>query len=225
MINLQHQFGGAQYEPTFSGIFKFEIKSFIGRLLSPRFRKPQASMIHLGSGVNLKSGFENIDFYTKKSLIANFYPSRGDLKLVGHDLRYPLPYHAEVFEGAFSEHTLEHLTANQARNLLKEVRRILKPNSCFRVIVPDLKQYVDFYEGREVSSEFQKFATGSEAIWCLTHNWGHLSCWDAELLIKELLLAGFSSARMVGFQKGDFKQLMMDKEDRKWESVYVEAIA
>jgi len=215
-MSAQHQFGSSFHEPGAVSTIKFEIKSFIGRLFSRGNRIPDYSLLHLGCGPNLINGFENMDFYSMR-----FWKA----KYIGHDLRHPLPYKDKTFDGVFSEHTLEHLYASDAINLLREVHRILKPGSVFRIVVPDLKKYVDFYEGKNLDPEFQKFTNGCEGIWCLTQNWGHLSCWDAEMLSKKLVEAGFKTAAEVSFLTGADKRLLCDLEARKWESLYIEAIA
>ena len=148
-MSAEHQFGSKQHEPNLVSAIKFEIKGFVGRLFSRKCREPGCSLLHLGCGPNLFDGFENLDFFTMR-----FWKA----KHIGQDLRYPLPYKAESFEGAFSEHTLEHLFVSDVKNLLREVHRVLKPGSIFRVIVPDLKQYVDFYNGNCPNTEFEKFA-------------------------------------------------------------------
>ena len=85
-------------------------------------------------------------------------------KHLGHDLRRPLPFADGAFEGAFSEHTLEHLTAADAVALLRDVHRVMRPGAVFRVAVPDLDQYVRFYNGTNPSPEFAQFQNGCEAI-------------------------------------------------------------
>ncbi len=198
------------------GALKFEAKSFLGRLFSPARRQPTAPLLQLGCGPRLFDGFENVDFYAMK-----FWRSHH----VGHDLRQPLPYPSQSFEGAFSEHTLEHLAATDALAMLRDVHRVLKPGAVFRVIVPDLEQYVRFYDGGDADPRFETFSSGCEAIWSLTQNHGHLSCWDAEMLTKQLLAAGFASAARSSFNVGQDARLVRDSADRRWESLYVEAVA
>jgi SAM-dependent methyltransferase len=193
----------------------FELKSLIGRA----FVKPKApgrKYLNVGSGTDVSDTFENLDFYFSG-------PRHGPRAIVGHDLRRPLPYDDETFEGAYSEHALEHLFPNDANQLLREVRRVLKPGSIFRCAVPDLQKYVDFYLGKNVDPEFAKFRSGREAIWSLTQNWGHLSVWDSKSLVQASLDAGFSSATPKDFREGANPDLLVDRLDRKWETFYVEA--
>jgi hypothetical protein len=87
---------------------KFEAKSFVGRLLSPKIRSPNAKPVLIGCATNLFDGFENLGFSQLK-----FWR----VKHVQHDLRCRLPYNDHVFEGAFSEHVLEHFCYENAKNL------------------------------------------------------------------------------------------------------------
>ena len=108
-------------------IIKQEIVSFFGRLLSQKIRKPKNKYIQLGCGDSLPKNFDNIDFFPTR--IKNIKST----KHICHDLRYPLPYEDNTFDGGFSEHTIEHFHYDEAINLLKEIKRVLKLNSIFRI--------------------------------------------------------------------------------------------
>ena len=216
MPPLEHQFGSTQFQTSISGLLKFEVKSWLGRILF-KPRAPVEKYIHIGAGETVLPNFENLDFY-------RFRPEATSKHRVGHDLRYPLPYPDQTFSGAYSEHTLEHLYPGQAVALLKEVCRVLKPGAVFRCTVPDLKKYVDFYVGKEVDAEFRKFSSGCEAIWSLTQNWVHLSVWDASMLSQKMIEAGFKTAAEKKFREGENPDLLMDTEARRWETLYVEAV-
>ena len=162
----------------------------------------------------MRPGFENLDVH--------FY--RGARGVVGHDLRYPLPYPDGTFNGAYSEHALEHLYPDQAIRLLREIRRVLKPAAVFRCGVPDLEKYINYYVGKPVDGEFAKFRSGCEAIWSLTQNWGHLSVWDATMLTGTLREVGFADARQTNYREGHNPDLLLDQSERRWETLYVEAV-
>lgn len=207
------RFGSTDFQPSLLGLAKFELKSRLARMLS-RSRVPRHKYIQLGCGPNLLPGFENLDFYSLRFWRA---------KYIGQDLRYPLPYPDQCFVGAYSEHTLEHLYPDPAMRLLNEIHRVLAPGAIFRCAVPDLEKYVDFYIGKDVDKEFQKFRSGCEAIWSLTQNWGHLSVWDYQMLKEKLLAAGFSNVEKRTYRTGSNPDLLVDLEARKWETLYIEA--
>ena len=210
------KFGSKDFVPDTALAMRFSIKAAVGRFFSRKYRQPKNTLLHLGCGSNIMVDFENLDFYRNRFWKTDF---------VGHDLRYPLPYEDKVFEGAFSEHVIEHLYPSHAINLLREVQRVLKPGAIFRICVPDLKKYIAFYNGDRSDSKFAKFSSGCEAIWNLTQNWGHVSCWDAQMLGNQLLDAGFKSIKECQYLVGHDPRLLRDLEHRRWESLYVEAVA
>ena len=65
-------------------------------------------------------------------------------KHIAHDLRKPLDIKMKRFLVHLQNTLLEHLYYDEAINLLKEIKRILKPGSIFRCTVPDLRKYVEF---------------------------------------------------------------------------------
>jgi predicted SAM-dependent methyltransferase len=210
-----HQFGStAENQTTARGLFLFELKSLVGRIIY-RPRPATARYLHFGCGYNILPGFQNLDFYS--------FRERGK-PVARHDLRFPLPYPDATFEGAYSEHCIEHLYPHQALQLMRELHRVLKPGGVLRVAVPDLGKYIDFYLGKSVDPEFSMFRSGCEAIWCLTQNWGHRSVWDRTMLTEKLREAGFKESHETSYRQGRNSDLLVDKEERRWETLYVEAI-
>jgi len=220
----RHVFG----EPPWIGFLgehlSFEFRSlFFRRLIGWKKRKPRKSLLHLGSANHLLHGFENVDFYDYKIMAKKFLGKIDkDIKYVGHDLRYRLPFPNSSFEGAFCEHTLEHLHPFDAKAFLKDVKRVLKPGSIFRVVVPDLDLYLDFCGGKIPNEKFQKFNSPASAVWSLTQNFGHRSVWNFTQLEAELLQAGFESVRKEAYSSGSDSRLLHDLPRRAWESLYVE---
>jgi len=213
---LAHQFGSTEFQTSAKDLVKFELKSLIGRAVyGMKARSPRSKYLHVGSGNNIRGEFENLDFYSFK---------KRALPVSRHDLRYPLPYADQTFEGIFSEHCIEHLYPNQAVQMLSELRRVLKPGGVLRVTCPDLEKYINFYIGKPTDPLFSMYESGCEAIWSLTQNWGHISVWDAKMLTKKLREVGFSEASQTNFREGRNPDLFIDKEDRRWETLYVEAV-
>jgi predicted SAM-dependent methyltransferase len=169
--------------------------------------------LNIGSGGNVRDNFLNVDFYSFGVRVP-WYPV---------DLRYPLPFRNESFEGAFSEHCVEHLSPPQAVALFRETLRTLKPGAFFRCAVPDLAKYVAFYRNEASDPKFSDFMNGCEAIWSLTQYWGHQSVWDAEMLKAMLKRAGFSRVDVCEFRQGSVPDLLIETEQRRWETLYVEA--
>lgn len=215
MTKLYTEFNrAAPYRGAMDAIL-FELKSSLGRMFSKSHRRSDKPLIQIGSGLNHRAGFENIDFYAFR-----FWK----IKHVSHDLRFRLPYDDDCFLGAYSEHTLEHLQPGYALFVMKEVLRVLKKGAVFRISVPDLGKYVSFYNGEKDLAGFERFSSGYEAIWSLTQNYAHQSVWDFNGLSQALRDAGFQDVRQCDYRSGLDARLLIDQEDRKWESLYVEAV-
>ncbi len=78
------------------------------------------------------TGWTNIDFESSRGALA-------------HDLRAPLPLAADSFDFVYHSHVLEHLEKADARRLLSECHRVLKPGGTVRVVVPDLESKARLY--------------------------------------------------------------------------------
>ena len=210
--------------PSFKKQLYFELISWLGR----HFRKNKSKiklqttplLLDLGVGENYKEGWIHVDFYRLHFKFWKKYINRKpDIET---DLRYPLNCSDNIIDGIYSNHTLEHLYPDQAYQLLSEIYRILKSNSWLRIGVPDLKRYVDFYNGKTIPGFNYKFK--AEAISNCTQNWGHHSAWDAELLLKALELIGFINIKEVEYGKeGEDKRLIKEQETRKFETLIIEA--
>lgn len=217
---LDHEF--TKYQVDLKKLILFELKSFIGRLVfNKKLQLPagQINLLHLGSGTTKFDGWVNADFF-RGFVPFKQYNNMPDWMV---DLRYPLKCADNVWDGVFSEHTLEHLYPNQAFNLLGELKRTMKPGAWLRLSVPDLEKYVDYYKGTVRDERFRQWATGCEAIGFATQNYLHFSVWDAELLSVFLKKAGFGNVRQVGFLEGTDQRLLKESAERKWESLYIEA--
>jgi SAM-dependent methyltransferase len=65
--------------------------------------------------------------------------------IISADLRRSLPFPADSARCIYSSHVLEHLYEQEARALLDECYRILKPGGVIRLVVPDLRAVIDRY--------------------------------------------------------------------------------
>lgn len=87
------------------------------------------------------------------------YRSLPDNVLV-HDLANGIPFESGSVDAVYHSHTLEHLDRNVADDLLKEVRRVLKPGGIHRIVVPDLellgRNYVAHLDACEVDPQQEK---------------------------------------------------------------------
>jgi predicted SAM-dependent methyltransferase len=215
-------FYSTRYNITLKELFLFEARSFVGRSIfqkKPKLKNNEKNLLHLGCGNKKIENWVNADFFADLKFW-KIQKNRPDWML---DLRYPLNCEDNVWDGVFSEHTLEHLYPIDGFNLLKELHRTMKPGSWLRITVPDLKKYINYYNHKQGDRAFLQWSTGCEAIRALTQNFGHISVWDVELLGLTLEKIGFVNVKEVSFKQGTVPMLIHDKEDRKWESLYMEA--
>jgi predicted SAM-dependent methyltransferase len=216
------KFDNMYYYPTLKRKLYFEIKSFIGRLFSKSIIKTKKKYLELGCGkFKNNNNFIYLDFYDF-NLRKNF-SFKTKKNIIGHDLRYKLPFEANTFKGVFMEHALEHLHPVDAINLISEIRRVLIPGGIVRITVPDLDIYVREYNKKNKSKKFSKFLNNCEIIWNLTQNYLHLSVWNYEMLRFQLKNVGFFKIKKQSFLNGKNKNLLLDRQDRKFETLYIEA--
>ena len=189
----------------------------IKRFFSPKIIQPKKKYIHVGCGFHRFDEFDNLDFYNSSF---SFWKKK---EYISHDFRYRLPFNDNVYEVAFSEHTLEHLYYNESKFLISEICRVLKKSSIFRCTVPELEFYIENYKEKKKDEYFNDFDTGCDALRDLANNWGHLCVWDAQTLKREMLNAGFSSVKICKFGEGENKELIKDLKDRVHQTIYLEA--
>jgi predicted SAM-dependent methyltransferase len=83
--------------------------------------------LNLGCGDRYAEGWHNVDFG---------YPGRVDEQA---DLTQPLPLHWAGVTHIYLGHVLEHVTEEQAFNLLRRLRHLANPNGCLALAVgPDM---------------------------------------------------------------------------------------
>lgn len=216
-----------QYIVTLKGVLLFEVKSFVGRHLfnkQPKISKSSNNYLHLGCGDLYVDGFINADFFSILRILKK-HLKKPDWML---DFRYPLNCPDNIWDGVFTEHTIEHLYHSQVYNLLKELHRTMKDGAVIRISVPDLKKYVDFYTKNFSNDDslyfLKRYKFGAEAIWNLTQNNFHHSVWDAELLTVILKDVGFHDVQERKFKDGKNTYLLLDQEDRKSGTTYIEGV-
>lgn len=114
------------------------------------------------------------------------------------DLRAGLPYATGTVDLLFAHHVLEHFTYEEGLNLLRECRRVLKPEGAMRLAVPDLAHLATWYRGNGHSTQFDELNENcarsdgvSRKFWELAVA-GHAAGYDVESLMAALMDAGFS---------------------------------
>lgn len=212
-----HGFLNTDYLDSLRSRFDFELRSLIGRFFFPILHKNISTKkyLNLGCGKTRLENYTNLDFYNKTLFSRHPDPE------VMHDLRYPLPFPDNHFDGVFSEHTLEHLYPNEAFNLLREMHRIISKGGVVRISLPDLGKEIERYNENNYPSDQAK--TRGERFNSV-FRWGHRAVYDAEFLSYLLELVGFVNVQEREFCEGVNEELCIELEERKRASFYVEGI-
>lgn len=117
--------------------------------------------LHLGCGTIAPLDWINIDnswnaWLAKYPFLRKLIKMTGIIKgnlldipwpknILLHDITTGLPFKDNSIDYIYSSHSLEHLYLEQAKKLLKECYRILKPKGIIRIVIPDLKALVTEY--------------------------------------------------------------------------------
>jgi hypothetical protein len=139
---------------------------------------PNARKIQFGCGSNVLSGWENYDAEV--------------------DITRPLPFPDGSADVVFAEHTVEHVTPQQAWGFFEECKRILKPGGVIRIAVPSAEQIAErstpHYEHFLFQRGFSESPTGPAAIKAIIFGHGHQAIWSQKSLVTVLQAVGFRDA-------------------------------
>lgn len=154
--------------------------------------------LQIGTGPNLLPGWLNTD------LLPDTYPEHRD-KIVFLDAAKPFPFDDMTFDYVFSEHQVEHISEEEARAMIRECFRILRPSGRVRIATPDLAAIVRIYddplsetEQRYVRWVMERFwpeiQFGNPRCYVINHifkHHRHQFIYDYETLHALLIDAGF----------------------------------
>lgn len=120
------------------------------------------------------------------------------------DATRPFPFDNETFDYVFGEHMIEHVPYHDARKMLAECRRVLKPYGKIRISTPDLAFLTDL--ARTDKSDLQRTyikwtchtyipdALEEHAAFVINNfvrAWGHMFIYDEDTLRAAMTSAGF----------------------------------
>lgn len=92
----------------------------------------QNRRLQIGAGSNILKDWLNTDLNPKSHIVYL-------------DATKPFPFEDKTFDYIFSEHQIEHLTYGDARFMLRECYRVLKPGGKIRIDTPDLEVLIDLF--------------------------------------------------------------------------------
>lgn len=120
-------------------------------------------LLNLGAGsVRPGEPFTNVD--SLHGLLAPGTPERDQLdrepNYIEHDIRQPLPFPDNQFDGVLLSHCLEHFDAISGTVLLKEILRVLIPGGILMVSVPDASYHRKVYPQDNKKNAMKLFGEG-----------------------------------------------------------------
>ncbi len=153
--------------------------------------------LHLGCGTNLIPGWVNVDLSK----------SRG---VTPWDLTKPFPIESGSIDYIYSEHFIEHITREQAKELLFECYRVLRVGGVFRISTPDLKKLVNEYLSGNLS-EWSDLGWNPASPCALINEgmrlWDHQFLYDVEELTGLIKDCGFSHIEQVAWRDSGHAEL------------------
>jgi predicted SAM-dependent methyltransferase len=194
-------------------------------------RSHEDPKLHLGCGSKVVPGWLNADKFK----------SNADIYL---NLNARFPFKENTFNSIYSEHTLEHIPTDHVPHVLSECYRVLKTGGVLRLTIPDLGIYASKYmEGDRTFFEpiIQKYAgkmqKNRKKYWLVRTPGGafmsrvvyrfyhHHWMYDFETLKSCLEEVGFSKILKQSCRESLKPEVgAMDREDRSFETLYVEAV-
>jgi predicted SAM-dependent methyltransferase len=203
--------------------------------------------LNLGCGLDNSPGWLGIDMgvyllcrklprFFIRSVFTHFHSSRDysfeefsrrlrSPDLLHFDLTYGIPLGDACVDYVYSSHLLEHLEETDARALLRECSRVLRPGGVVRICVPSLSRRVEIMKAaieayeRGDSERIQAFVATSRIGFVSTSRNRHM--YDFAGLRALLLEVGFRNVEERQFQQGRLPCL--DTLERR-PSLQVEAI-
>lgn len=182
--------------------------------------KEPGLVLDVGCGPNSHEDNLNVDYYWRPGID------------ICCDVTKQLPIADNYCCGIFSEHCIEHVTFNEARDLLREFFRVLAPGAYCRIILPDLEIYVNRYVTIR-DGNLGQMPHGKndyvDGIYCsaidfnrIMHEHGHRFIYDFNTISALLRAAGFVDIKKSSYGSGPQQNLILDTEYRAVESLYVD---
>lgn len=191
---------------------KFQIK---------RDKLDRLRYVNVGCGANITDKYLNLDYFWKPGIDLCWDVTKG------------IPCKENTIKGIFTEHCLEHISFSACKDVIAEFFRILRPGGVVRIIVPDAELYIELYiasrGGKEVRFPnqgdyvFEDFFTPLMAVNRIFRDHEHLYAYDFETMSALLSRQGFIEIKKQSFRRGLESELLVDSEQRKDESLYLEA--
>jgi predicted SAM-dependent methyltransferase len=150
--------------------------------------------LHIGCAGHLLDGWLNTDHFPALPAVVHL------------DATQPFPFADATFTCIYSEHMIEHIPHAQGGAMLRECRRVLRPDGSIRLATPDLRfllalggDVLTEAQQRYLAWSAQQFLpaesgmTAAPVINHYCHGFGHRFIYDEPTLRQALVQAGFTA--------------------------------
>jgi len=190
--------------------------------------------VHLGCGLELKSGWLNVDLNLDRSVLNITADMAPDTMFINYDLRRgTLPLDDGSCDLIYSAHFFEHLECEHGARLMRDCYRLLRPAGTFRVALPTFKASfrayvqgdVEFFAPHNMLEVLPYLEPGTEALvdrvnYSVYQRGEHKCIYDEEKTCLLLRHIGFTSVGVSAYDES----IDPTSEVRRRHSFYVEAV-
>ena len=195
----------------FYNSIKENIIYFLQKKKWKNLKREKVIKLELGSTQKGKNGFITIDYLG------------GD---ISHNLLKPIPLEPNSVDEIYTSHALEHFKFKNIIFILKECKRILKPNGKLKVCVPNAKKFIEAYLNKKILDVKAYYEPGltdtgsymDQVNYVAYLNGHHHYLFDEENLVNTIKKSGFENVFVREFEKD------LDLQERHNESIYATAI-
>jgi predicted SAM-dependent methyltransferase len=132
-----------------------------------------------------------------------------DDKIYIHNLNKRFPWKNNSVDIIYCSHTLEHFSKQEGLAFLKECHRVMKKDGVVRIVVPDLKNFVEEYtKGKMRADDFvenlgvlyEKKNSRLKNLLMTVSQFPHRCMYDTETLLTVLSSIGFAAESKLSFK-------------------------
>jgi predicted SAM-dependent methyltransferase len=161
--------------------------------------------LHLGCGLNVVDGWENIDkspnvYLSRVPRLKNTLARLGIItetqastsfspQVVRANVTRGIPYGDGAAAFIYSSHLIEHISRWQAVELVRECARVLAPGGVLRIATPDLATLVSWYQNRDFP--FGEGATPADKLMSVLATYHDVQGSASQRLIHKLVSAAY----------------------------------
>ena len=202
--------------------------------------------INLGCGAVQPQGWVNVDyslgarlsdiplyrFINKRMKLFDIGPDGQvrvwDDKIFVHNLNNRFPWENESVDSIYCSHTLEHFSKQEGLTFLRECHRVMKKGGILRIVVPDLKNFVEEYTTGKMRADdfvenlgvlYEKKSSRLKNLLMTISQFPHRCMYDTVTLLTVFASLGFAAE-----SKSPFISAISDIKDIEMEERTVHAV-